>query len=337
MEKSLMLKWVKEIIRKTKFESPKIIYQAFSGDDENLRNIIYQGSYRGKSCVLKIYHEPRRIAETASITYFNKVNQSKTLIAPKVYRCSQTSPWQGWYIMEKLPKDGYFLSEPDYLEPISQKTRKEFLQVYLEYKKNFPLKPWRPLLIAEKLPADEFHIIRIHRWFEMANEKEIELELKGGKPFLNTERFFPLYFKAQEFIKKEFRNRKMFWSHGHFKPKEIFYSPQRRIYYLTDFAHNYLYPEGYELGFMVWSDWLMGSNWKMNYKNWYKGIDLWVKDILPVAKKLRIKNPGRLINASLVERTLGAILADVTASSRPNEEKKARLNLLTKLLENLLK
>ena len=239
--------------------------------------------------------------------------------------------------MEKLPADGYFLSELSYPNPLNQAQRKDFLKVYLEYKRCFPKKPFRPLLISEKFPADEFHIIRIHRWFEMANEKEIELEMEGQKPVLVTKRFFPLYFRAQKLIKYEFRNRRMLWSHGHFKPKDIFFSPKKNIYYLTDFAHTYLYPEGYELGFVVWSDWLMGANWKMNYPQWRQGIDFWIKDILPVARKLEMKNPERLLKASLVERTLGTILADVTASNKPRREKIARLDLLMNFLGDLLR
>jgi len=332
-----MLKWAKKVIKETGFKSPKIIYQSFSDSRQNLRNVIFQGKYKGKASVLKIYDEPRRIAEAESLVYFNKVNRSKILIAPQVYKYKQVSPFRGWCIMEKLPADGYFLSEPDYPNPLSQKKRKEFLRVYVEYKRNFPKKAFRPLLLSEKLPADEFHIIRIHRWFEMANEKEIELELRGVKSVLDTEKFFLLYFKAQELIKKEFRNRKMLWSHGHFKPKEIFYSPRKKAYYLTDFAHTYFYPEGYELGFMIWSDWLMGANWRMNYKDWLKGVSAWIEDILPIARQLNFQNPQKLIRASLVERTLGAILADITASNKPREEKVKRLSLLTSFLKDLLK
>lgn len=337
MEKSLMLKLANKVIKETGLKSPRIIYQADYGNAGNLRNIIYQGIYRGKPSVLKIYDEARRVGEAASLAYFNKVNKSKKLIGPKVYKYKQISPFAGWYIMEKLPADGYFLSDSNYPNPLNQAQRKEFLEVYLEYKRCFPKKSFRPLLMSEKLPADEFHIVRIHRWFEMANEKEIELELKGEKPFLDTKRFFPLYFRAQEMIKKEFRPRKMLWSHGHFKPKEIFYSPKKNIYYLTDFAHTYFYPEGYELGFMIWSDWLMGANWKMKYSQWEKGIDSWTKDIFPVMRKLKMKNPKRLIKASLVERTLGTILADVTASNKPRREKKARLDLLLSFLGDLLR
>lgn len=335
MEKSLMENWAEKVIAENGFKNSKLIYKADHGSEENLRNLIFAGIYKKKPSVLKLYDEPRRIREAASLTYFNKENKSRKLIGPKVYKYKEASPFRGWYIMEKLPADGYFLSELNALNPLSGAGRKEFLEVYLEYKRHFPKKAFRPLLLAEKLPAEEFHLTRIHRWFEMANEKEIELELKGGKPMLDAKVFFPLYFKVQAFIKKEFKGRKMLWSHGHFKPKEIFFSPKRNVYYITDFAHTYFYPEGYELGFMIWSDWLLGANWKMDYKKWRKGIENWKADVLPVMQMLKIKNPEVLFKVSLAERTLGAILADITASRKPTAEKRRRLKLLLALLKDL--
>jgi len=334
-----MFKWANQIINKTGFKNPKKIYQASSGNPHNLRNIIYQGTYRDIPAVLKIcdHLENYGIREGESLFFFNQNNRSKKLIAPELYKHKQLSFWREWFIMEKLPADGRFLSEPEISKNLTQEERREFLEVYLEYKKYFPRKPWRPLLLAEKLPAHEFHLTRIRRWFEMASDKEIESELGGKKSFLSAELFLPLYLTALALIRKEFKIRPKSWSHGHFKPKDIFYSPQKNVYYLTDFAHNYLYPEGYELAFMVWSDWLMGTDWRMSYPEWRKGINSWIKDLLPVAEKLKIKNPRQLLRVSLIERTLGAILADVIASGRPSKEKRARLNLLIHFLKDLIK
>ncbi len=337
MEKTLLQKWAAKVIGETGLKSPRKIYHSDLGQPDNLRNIIYSGVYRNKPVVLKIYDEPRRIKEASSLVYYNRVNKSKKLIGPAVYKYKEISPSRGWYIMEKLPKDGHFLSESDYPNPMKKIRRKEFLEVYLEYKKHFPKKSFRPLLIAEKLPADEFHITRIHRWFEMANEREIEMQLRGEKPALNLKKFFPLYFQAQELICKVFRPRKMLWSHGHFKAKEIYFSPKKNVYYLTDFAHTCFYPEGYEIGFMIWSDWMLGANWKTDYRKWKRGIGSWTKDVLPIMRQLKMNNPESLLKASLTERCLGAILADVTASRKPKKEKKARLNLLLRLLDDLLK
>jgi len=335
MEKSLMLKWAKEIIKKSGFKKPNLFYTAKKGTGD-LRCLIYSGIYRNKPSVMKINDDPFRIAEPLNLVSFNKNNKSQKIIAPKLYAYGLVNATRDWFVMEKLPPDSSFFASLGH-RPLREDARKEFISLFIEYRKTFPKTPGRPLALSEKLPPSEFHRLRIHRWFDMTSDREANSEIKGKGSVLDTRIFFPLYFKALALLEKEFKDRKMVWSHGHFKPKEIFYSSKRNIYYLTDFAHVHMYPEGYELGFLIWTDWLMADNWKLPYKEWKKGVDGWIKYLVPVAKKLKYKNPENLIRASLVERILGAILADVTASDRPKKEKLARLNHLCKLLEELLK
>jgi len=127
----------------------------------------------------------------------------------------------------------------------------------------------------------------------------------------------------------------MIYCHGHFKPSEI-YKLSKNKYYLLDFAHAKIYPEGYELAFMIWADWMMASDWRLNYGKWYQGIFDWIADFEPIAKELEIEKFSSLIKVSLIERILGTILADVLASERNDEEKRRRLSHLYKLLETLL-
>ena len=56
-----MLKWARKIIKETGLKSPRIICQADYGNTGNLRNIIYQGIYKGKPSVLKIYDQEKRV------------------------------------------------------------------------------------------------------------------------------------------------------------------------------------------------------------------------------------------------------------------------------------
>ena len=128
----------------------------------------------------------------------------------------------------------------------------------------------------------------------------------------------------------------MVWCHGHFNPAEVFKAPQENIYYLLDFMHSKMYPEGYEFAFIIWSDWLMYADWRTNYQTWKKGIDEWLFELKPVAEKLNIKRFESLMRAVLVERCLGTILADITAVDRPKQEKNKRLALIYKFLDELL-
>jgi len=305
------------------FKIHKKIYEAFYYSF-NQRNVIYSGLYKNRPAVLKIYDDPRMTDESISLKNFNKVNKSKILKSPALYKYKIISPNKGWLIMEKLPDGGSFLKSP-----LNCHERKDFLNAYLEYKKNFPKKPSRNLSLVEKMPANKFHIFRINRWLELATVKEFQRK----KPILEIKEFFPRFAKAIELIDKEFANRKMEWLHGHFKPKEIYRAGD--VYYLTDFAHSKMYPEGYEFSFMVWADYFMTGNWKLNYKDWKKGIDDWIEDLRAVADKLKIKDYDSLIEAALTERAIGTILADICASDKPRTENVKRIKLLYNLIDEL--
>lgn len=328
MKKAPVIIWAEKIAKQEGFKISKKIYQGEYYSKANLRNVIYAGKYEGKDAILKVYDDPRMCKEGESQRTFEKVNKSKKIISPKLYKHKIISANAGWLIMEKLPPGGSFFSSP-----LNEEERSMFLDLYYEYRKNYPTKPTRDLHIVEKLPANKFHLFRISRWFELANNKEAELILKKQKPTLDEKEFMPRYLKILEIIDKEFANRKMVWCHGHFKPQEIYCHPKLDYSYLTDHAHNHIYPEGYEFGFIIWADWLVTADWKMDYKKWQAGVKQWIEDIRPIAKKLGIKNYNSLIRASIMERIIGSILADITASDKPRSEKLKRIEKLYKLFD----
>lgn len=322
---------IKKIVEETGFKIGKEIYRGTYYTKDNLRNIIYDGFYRNKSAILKFYDDPRITDEPNSLKDFLKNNKSRVLVAPKLYKKKIISAHSGWMIVEKIP-DNY----NKYETPLNKIEREEFLKIFLEYKNNFSFKPTRKLFLIEKLSSDNFHIFRINRWLELAQKKEAD-RLIGNKKNFFDEEFLKLFEKAVLEIRKEFKNRKMIWCHGHLKPHEVFTNKERTKYYLTDFAHTTMFPEGYELAFIIWSDYLMANDkWDMSYHNWKKGVDDWVVDIEKIAKELGFKNYKKLIRVSLIERVIGTILADITASDRSDKEKERGIGLMIKLLKDLL-
>jgi len=324
-------KRIDKIIKETGFKAGKEIYRAVENSKDNLRNIIYSGVYKKEPAVLKFYDDPRFTDEPISLSAFSKNNQSNILFAPAVYKKEIISAHTGWFIGELIPGE-----YKKYKTPLNKKEREEFLRIFLEYRKYFPKRPTRKLFLAEKLSAENYHIMRINRWFEMAQKKEADSQVGNKKLFLSEE-FLNLYEKAIREIRKEFKNRKMIWCHGHFKHHEIFTDRKRSKYYLIDFAHTAMFPEGYELAFIVWADYFMVSEkWNLPFSKWKKAVDGWIVDIENLAGELKFKNPKRLIRASIIERILGTILADITASDRSNNEKTKGINLMTRLLGELL-
>lgn len=331
MQKSKLQIWAEEVAAKRGFKVDQVIYQGEYYSVGHVRNIILSGIFRDKPAVLKVYDDPRLSDEPVSLKRFNESNKSILLIAPELYDYEMASPKKGWLIMEKLPESGSFFESP-----LNAEDRKLFIKAFMEYRRNFPYEPTRELCLAENLPAHEFHILRIGRWLNLANDKEEEVVQNGGRRTLDPAEFIPKYTKGLDMIRSAFQGRKMIWCHGHVKPKEIYRPDNQGAMYLTDFAHTKMYPEGYELAFVIWADYLMAADWRLNYSEWREGIYFWIKDFRPIAEELDIRNYDSFIKVCLIERILGSILADIYASDKTEEEKRARTSLLMKLLDELM-
>lgn len=220
--------------------------------------------------------------------------------------------------------------------PLSDKSRKEFLDLFIEYRENFSKKPTRELFFIEKLSPANFVLFRINKWLNLAQKKEAESYVDNKKVFLDNE-FLDLYEKALKELVSGFSNRKMIWCHGHVKPHEIFTNKARTSYYLIDFAHTAYFPEGYELAFIIWADFLMDKErWTLDFTEWQKDFYSWMDDIKILARKLNFNNSDDLIRVNLIERILGTILADIISSDKDDDIKGNGIRLMTLLLKELL-
>lgn len=84
-----------KIARLTGFKLGGELYRGNYYSPNKVRNIIFQGKYKNSPAVLKIYDDPRLTDEPISQITFNKINTSKLLIAPKVYKYKIESLHQG--------------------------------------------------------------------------------------------------------------------------------------------------------------------------------------------------------------------------------------------------
>ncbi len=328
MARNPFAKEAKRVASVTGFRLGTLLYTA-RHYGRQYRNAIYTGTYRGKPAVLKLYDEPQPTDEPRALAAFNHSNRSVTIRAPKLYASGIVSPTRGWLIMEELSSAGQFMHSP-----LAPANRRAFLRAFVAYRKSFPTTPHRPLTMLEQLPAHEYHTVRISRWLQLAVDTEIARPLR--QQALSGKAFAPLYGAALSRIRKEFTHRQMLWCHGHVKPKEIFQCADG-TYALTDFAHTRMYPEGYELAFIIWADWMLPGNWRLPYSEWKQPIREWLQLIRPFALQLGYKRVDALLHVSLVERTLGTILADVEALDLTYAERRGRLQHLFRLLRELLR
>lgn len=328
-ERAALHAWTREIAQRISFQVGQPLYEGLFYTHEQVRNVVYGGTYEGKPAVLKVYDEYRLTDEPRALEEFNRNNKSVLLLAPKVYASEIVHPKKGWLVMERLPEGGAFMQSP--LRP---EERRVFLGLYREYRRNFPATPWRKLTLVERLSADARILHSMARFLELANAREEESRMRGEEPFLPSDVFLSRYHRALELLREELKTRGSEWGHSHFKPKEIYRAPNDR-FYLTDFAHATMHPEGYEMGFVIWADHLMGADWRQPYATWREGVFTWIEELRPLAAEFRISRFDDLIRANLIARVLGAMLADVTASDRPREEKVSRIALLSHLLDEL--
>ncbi len=300
---------------------------------DHIRNMIYRVHTKdGKSAILKLYADFKITDEPIAMQAFEQQNKSTRLINIPLVAMHIESPKKGWFIMEELPLD-----IERFASPLSAEQIDTFVQVYIEYRKYFPKEPTRELRLSEYLSASEFHTIRIYSWFRLANEQEEARRQQGIPLLLAPHSFVPLYEKALAAIRDAYANKQMIWSHGHVKPQEILYSPSKDLYYLLDFAHTKMYPVGYEQGFIIWADLFMGD-WNTaihnSYDSWRTAISRWEEVLCPT---LTVDANSPFWRAIVLERCLGTILADVTASdqlARELQEKKR--DYVLRLVEELL-
>ena len=296
-------KEIDKIIQESDFKIDKEIYKATYYTKDKLRNVIFKGSYKGQKAVLKIWKDPRKVYEPLFLEDFLKKNKSKILTAPKLYNYKLYSDHFGYLIEEKInTSKNIFEGLPN------KKEREEFIEIYKEYRKNFPKNP--------PIKLNKTKSIKI--WKELAIEKNW-LE----------EKYYKLCDKGLKILAENISSYKLKWTHGHFKWKEIFKIKNK--YYLTDFAHCGWKPEFYEKTFVVWS--LIQDNWEeLNFETAIEESLKW--------RKLFIDNnliDERGFNLGMIERSCGAILADIGGSDESEDKKRKLLDIWTRVFKYYLK
>ena len=330
MTKEALLQWAKEVAEERKITLGEILYSPAPNHGEDFRNVIFDATWNNQPAVLKMYDDHRLIHESESLVSFHKRNTCATLTAPKLFDSGIIDHRRGWVLMERMPNDSQRFSVP-----MSDNDREKFLDIFVDYRTHFPTTPDRPLNAIEQLSSAEFQKLRLHRWYERAALADVERKRKGQPETLPVSELLPLYYSAMNIVSTGFANRPMIWCHGHFKPQEVFIINGRP--YITDFGHMSMFPEGYELGFIIWADYLTTPSRTVLAAEWIAGLESWIEAMITMAKKLHYQEPEQLVRASVVERLLGTILADVCAREFPLGEIKNRLVMLMPALEKLVR
>src|SRR5215218_5997835 len=136
--------WANEIVERHGLRRRDELRRTTHDLSDRLRNLIWEVEHEGRPAVLKVYDDDVVNVEAESLRAFHDSNRSRILTAPQLRLYETVSLTKGWLLMEKLPDDGHFLESP-----ISEGERDRFIELYCEYRRNFPSSPNRPLALAE--------------------------------------------------------------------------------------------------------------------------------------------------------------------------------------------
>jgi len=290
---------------------------------DRLRNLIWSVEDGGRPAVLKVYDDDVVNVEAESLRDFHESNQSRLLTAPELYMFETTSLTTGWLLIEKLPEDGHFLESPI-------EDRERFVELFCEYRRNFPRGPNRPLALAEMQDAYRFHSFRTMQALESASTREQQRAFAAEPAVLEHQELLPRLEAVMDRVRPIFRGRDLHWGHGHFKPSDVFEYGDGR-WAITDFGHTKMLPEGYEESLAIWWDqMIMGP--PQEYDVWRADIDDWTRRFLDAEPQL----DRDVLSAGVLERALAAVLESIgLEDDMAPDERRHRLELHYRLIDEL--
>ena len=292
---------------------------------DRLRNLVWEVEREGRPAVLKVYDDDVVNVEAESMRAFHDANRSPVLTAPELYLSETVSLTKGWLLIERLPIDGRFLESP-----LAVAQRERFVELYCEYRRNFPRRPNRPLALAEAQDAYRFHSFRTMQALETASTREQQRAFAGEPAVLQHDELLPRLEAAMDRVRAVFKGRELRWGHGHFKPADLFEYPDGR-WAITDFGHTKMLPEGYEEALAIWWDqMIMGPSG--DYESWRADIDGWAACFLDAEPEL----DRELLSAGLLERALTTLLESIALEDdMAPDERRRRLELHYRLIDDL--
>ncbi len=319
--------WAREIAQQNGLEVRQELRRTTHDLSDRLRNLIWEVDYQGRPGVLKVYDDDVANVEAESLQAFQEANRSTLLTCPELYLSDTVSPSKGWLVIEKLPDEGRFLESP--LKP---RERERFVELFCEYRRNFPREPNRPLALVESQDAFRFHVYRLMQALETASTREQQRAFEGDPPVLEREQILPRLDAVMDCLSAVFTGRNLHWGHGHFKPSDVYEFRGGRRWAITDFGHTKMLPEGYEPAVAIWWDQMITAPYD-DYAVWRAEIDDWARRFLDAEPNL----DSDVLSASLLERALATVLESIAIEDQlSGREQRERVQLHYRLIDDLL-
>ncbi len=319
--------WAQEIAARHSVALGREVRRTTHDVHDGLRNLMYEAEFRGRPAVLKLYDGDVVSVEADSLRQFHAANRSAVLTAPQLYLGENVSFTRGWLLTERLPPDGAFLDSP-----LDQAERQRFIELFLEYRANFPRHQNRPLALPESGDAFSFHLFRLMQALDKASTREQQRAFAGEPEVVDRDALFSRLGGVLDRLRAVFGRRPLHWGHGHFNPNELYAFQEGERWAITDFGHTKMLPDGYEPAQAIQWDRMIAAaplpwqDWLAQIKGWSAAFVERVEGLTP-----------EVMRASLLERSLATLLASLaTADDMPPEERSTRCELQYRLIDELL-
>lgn len=300
---------IKLIAKATGFIPGRVLRRSNVYDSKKVKDVVYEGAYRGMLTVLKTQSLRPALGEAEIIKAFNAQNHSRLVRAPNVYVSSKWNPKRkyGFYIMEKV--DGWPIYNPG--NPTESQMR-DFARFYQEYATKAMTRAFKTKNFPERPSAGDFRFVDY--WRKVCESKG-RLKLEDYASVVM--RYYPLFAKHAEEIPIVFGRSDIFPSHV-FKLRDGGWA------LLDHDAFGYM-KKWADLAMNTWNCWMEIKDSKCTTKELIVLVERWKRcyKTMPIVKK--DKDFDHTFYTLLLNRSVGTLTADLGAAPRWGDPKNRAL------------
>lgn len=267
---------------------------------KNLGASHWLGIYLGQKSVLKIQGVKPDISEIYMIDEFSKLNKSKLIRPPLIYKKINWDDKNNYEAMiteyisgEKVITDGQILSRDNI---------KTFLSYYQEYRKNcIPLKPWLP-----KPDNDSIDITKaLDALISSSNKAYPKNSLRESDDIVLAKEAYAVLSKVYNGVDLEFM-------HSHFSCKDLIYKDdaKKNVVLFSNLFWKWRYP---------YFDAVFAYHWFMYELSHVKNITpkevegqrkVWIDEIYKATGAVVSNKIKTLVDCALLERSVAGFILD---------------------------
>lgn len=305
-----------ESCRETGFVSEIEIFRGYIYDRQKVGSLIYRGTWKDRPAVLKLQGLKPETDEADMVQGFAAQNRSKLVRVPEVYA---HQPWS-----EELGY-GYLLSEsiegPPIFEMPNAKPEEiaDFCRFFQEYRTNCVREPWIP---APEASALDFTLARVANWRRICEHK--------GR--LTQDDFAARYDLFVELAKRHLADEHLVFCHGHLTANDIL-KPADGTYVLLSNLFWGWRLQWHDLGFNLWALNLRLNPENRTFDDMTRLDATWRSAYRAIPAVQADPDFNRRFDFVMLERTLGAILADLGAGDAFDPETGTQKGSFAQLLK----